>query len=49
MPEIEKDDIDRERKRLEEARRRLPALGLVLDHLPDNYDPELPLERRSDD
>lgn len=37
---VRKEDIDRERSILKEAADEHPALGLLLDALPDDYDPE---------
>ena len=48
MPEIEKEDIDRERERLRRERDERPALDFLLQGLPDDYDPNLPVERRDD-
>lgn len=47
-PDIERDDIDRERARLEANVEEFPELALLLDDLPDDYDPLEPVERRDD-
>lgn len=48
-PDIHREDVDRERARLEAALEEFTELALLLDELPDDYDPEIPVERREVD
>lgn len=40
MPDVRKSDIDRIRERLRANVEEFPELAILLDDLPDDYDPE---------